>query len=1109
MCYSFLTMLTMLLSVTGTSLSDASTRVFDWSSTPYTAPGGRVFAPLIAEPGSLSIESEVRTWFGNRQLGETVGTSDGAVLGLDVKMKRRPAGVDALADLQAYEILGGAASLVRIGKAHERPIDGTLDVAGTAITNGTSLRRQLQPGARVRINGEVGFVESVDSDTTATLRAPHRGATGAEGTVEPLYTWAHPDVVFVGRVADRSVTNEDLSLRVEGSPFRSELVVAPYAGFGQAIDFRGAGAAQGATAWDPQGAFTATVRVWPFIEDYASTGVLVSNGDVEISLQANGVFRGEIETSTGTATLDAPGGLEAPAEDWTFITLRYDPGASPARLELLRGSEVVASTVPTGTLNSSGNPWVIGADETASAGHFTGLLHEIRLYGALLEDDEIAEAIAAPLQGEDTGAPLQRYWPGEAADVGGTDTLFETATVNLAAQDDATLTGWLRASSLDAPELESTVLARGIGPLEHMPANLVGVAGSPGASDEVYRVAQKLSQVTAVYELGESFDNGGIAGAPRIQHVEQTMKGFNDASLVSAGDVAVWPQRGAVKWNRTTSSLVHFDGLGEGPGLRSIDFDGVDGQVSFGTGANNLFTSSFTVDMWVLIRNKTDGQRIITNHDVSGTDASITVTFFNNALQQVRIAFAYTPVPPFPILITTDPLDDNVLYHFVWSVELDQVGQTFTTTVHQDGVIVDTLSSAWTNFSLTPSQNPLIVGGPTTGEVGIHFDGIIGELTMFSGALSNEKAREYAMLDKRGLPNLAHYYPAREKDYSSTTLTDVAGSVNGTFSGGVKWQGCLPLTNPLHQIDYYLRELSGVDWTDLDFSDAYSLWPKASSHVWVSQTDTADYSILINEAMLGVGGFSLWRRSQAIELSGTWSVSADSKTLNGVGGSALSELSNNSVVSIGGEHALVDRIPSNNEIRVASPHKSGATSVEVLASNYVLSFGQVGDPEALTPLSSISQFLELTTSYPDSLPEQVRVARRWIQDPGTETTQLVAPNLVRLWADRFRYSKVSNQRNADLYDAAPIFTIDSRLALPGPAKAEARRAMALFGKRRLTVHASTVEYAHPGELLAGKPYTVVSDEIQGGSGQFLILSSTWFPASERMSFVGFGKDIEA
>ena len=1095
-------MLTLLFSVTGTHLSTLEAKTFDFSSRTIHAPGGRVFIDAIEDAGRVVLPDRIRARIGDE-------SPDALESSLTVDLVRHVQGEDVLSDLADYHFDRSAAMLMGIGKMPEATLPGTVEASGATLTGtGTSFLRDCPPGSRMSIEGEVAIVESVESNTSLTLTQAMKASTSSSpALVQPLYTLAHPRVMAMGVVADNGfkMSNDDASFKVEVvHEGLQNQIVNTYKGFGNGIDMRGAGSADTQTVFDPDGDFTIGIQFVGFLEDVSQASTLMSNGDIELVHLATGKIKGTIETSSGTQTVETANEAYGP-DLYTFAHLRWDE--SEAQLDLLLDGIVVDTAATTGTLNTSGNDWVLGADETKIAQQWTGIFREARLYSSFLDDDTISESIQGPLRDVDLDAPLVLYYTGEA---GASNDLFEFASANASSPKDATLVGWERAPGFDAPEIAGTIIPRGLGYLEHLPARNVGLAGATGASNEVWHLADKpLQDVHHVYEEGESgdADAGDIDDAQEIVSRHQTMKSWLDATL-TAGQVAAYPKGGAVMLNRIASSDISADVSGESIGVRSMMFDGVTSQINMGTGANTLLATDFTMFFSITpLDLQTDDQYIVSSLNSTAT-AGIAIIFNLDVgfIRRIRFGVFGLDAAPFALQLTSASIGDSVqpssTIDFAWTVS--KTGGTVSGVLIQDGVEVDSASVSGVTL-VSPSTQNLLLGAVPAGLTGSRYKGSIAELAVFDESKTTAFIRENRAKDKTGIAGLVHYYPTRLQSYPVATLIDEVGSLDGTMTD-IEWRGGLTPTAGAAIAEHYVRHESAIKSESVDFSGIYQ-WPTGPLHVYVQALESLFIEDFLYEVINSFNGWYKWLPPEPDVLAGT--VSATGAAVTG-SGTSFTSIGLPAAISFKEETHSIKSIESDTALTLVTEHQ-GATSVSAIVHQPKLSFGWIEDPDGASinhSFGAVGQpaVLEIETELTGDLPAEFRQAYRWIHAPGREVSQLVDLERVRLWEKEYRLDSQPDARNQSLAGDRPKYEVLARWVRADDSAAEGRRQKSIYKIRR---QKGTAVVQDPLALVrAGDFVRITHTEVEGGVGDFLVREAQRVPSLPEVSLEIWGAEAD-
>lgn len=172
-----------------------------------------------------------------------------------------------------------------------------------------------------------------------------------------------------------------------------------YEGYGPAPVFPdGQGAYCTWETWDFTDA-TISRRFWFPLEDWDSGGTrtLFSNDDVKIQLVDRKV-RLVMAFSGGNKTIDSYP-LPRP-EAWYWIRVSYLD--SSLTLKLYVDGELINTKTGSGTRTKSGNTWTIGANQAASGEFFNGLMHDMRQFSAVIDEDISDQQEAGTLSGSET-----------------------------------------------------------------------------------------------------------------------------------------------------------------------------------------------------------------------------------------------------------------------------------------------------------------------------------------------------------------------------------------------------------------------------------------------------------------------------------------------------------------------------------------------------------------------------------------------------------------------------------------------------------------------------------------------------------------------------------
>ncbi|MCP3961301.1 MAG: hypothetical protein GY719_25930 [bacterium] len=1093
--------LTLIATITGASLQAIpAASVLRLSTAPFSESGYR-FEPLITEAPGMAEELAVRLDAGEAPAG------GGGRIRLD--LGRHAAGADRLLPLEAVEYRGGDAWVALVGEGKPFELAGTVTIAAgaTAVAGtGTSFLRDCPPGSKLWTGGRRCEVDSVTSDTALTLTTGHAAAvTAATARVQPLYTLAHPLVLAHGRVEDWSLDHGEPFFAIAPRPTpTAKRFLQQYPGFGPGIYFDGGEKATTPSVIDPGGDFTITCRFFHFLERTAAIQRLMDCNTIDLRLNADHKLAGVIGTSTGSHSLTSPAAV--PFEAVKYAALRWK--SADALLEIVLDSEVVAeNTTADGTLNAIADAFIFGARYTGTTHNLEGVANEFSIWGRYLDDDELLSMIGGPLAISGDLADdddLLGYWPGEA---GVSNDLFEAAEVNADAPNDATLAGsWKRAPvSPDAEELAGVNIPRGLGFCEHARCNSV-MTDAPNDGEELYHIASgtaaadqtmgAIQHVRALYESGESKDLGGITGAPQIVVRANTYKDFLDASLSGAtnNEAAVWHQGGMARLvSRSVGGDVTADFWGEGIGLRSMYFNGVDGIVNYGTSGNAVFTNSFVI----LLRGvrfkdlATVNQVLISNSTLSGPTYGFGV-YLGTSGGPTYLNFFYQPnAASGNAAVTYGPLYDDRTYDidllFKYSAPDWDLG------LFVDGALVDSASQTAIG-AITTSPADLTAGDSADASYAA-FNGYIGELAILSAAKDLDWHRTHLLGDVSTDADLAHHYPARSQDFPAVTVTDEAGSLDGTIGGGFEWRGPLTQTSVRGQVEQEAREDAGLDTSALDLAELYSA-ATDPVHLYMREDQEADLAGVLRGILESVGGWRRWTEPLPAALTGTWSVTAGTGAVTGSSTAALDEIALPALFLTEGEPLAVSVLTSDTALTLAEDHIAGATAAAALVFQPKLRFGFVQAPEGATLTATLppEAVREIQVAYTRELPEVFRVSNRWIHHPGEELPATVAEWRRRLWADELRWKAQRSRRNRRLWAALAIqetdpqapFEREGRFYSPAGARDQARVDRDLFGLRRVV--AAALLYDPAGQVQPGRYFAVENADLPGGLVSFLVRS---------------------
>ena len=306
---------------------------------------------------------------------------------------------------------------------------------------------------------------------------------------------------------------------------------------------------------------------------------------------------------------------------------------------------------------------------------------------------------------------------------------------------------------------------------------------------------------------------------------------------------------------------------------KSLSIDGVNQYVKFSDTTGFPEIAGMTISCW-FFNNGDDGIDRYIWGGITSSNRYVYCTQSNT--NQISVAVRNGDIAGVLNFISNVPV--NAWTHLTVTWESDGIGNLFEQKVYLNGVLAGTDSDTLftpSNANFFPSV--FAIGeyeNATTGPSGRPFDAPIDQVVLWNVVLSESEIKELVQLrdieDHSQYAEVTNWYEFEDDDIVGTTLTDKAGTEDGTLINGATNTVCIPYPYPyqLGAANDTILQLSDGGWSwDFDGVNDYITYPTSpllgssafSLSIWINQETLAnEWAIYkLNEFELAADSSSL------------------------------------------------------------------------------------------------------------------------------------------------------------------------------------------------------------------------------------------------------------
>ena len=175
---------------------------------------------------------------------------------------------------------------------------------------------------------------------------------------------------------------------------------------------------------DLSGSLAGTYMAWIKLDaNYVNTGVVLSQGDLEISVIGN---TNNVRVQLNSGSLELPVSKALTLNQWTHVAVIYDASLSISEQYKIYINGVLEGASGHTTLNSgltsSTDPFTIGKVSSSGINYFKGSIDEVRVFNISLTEDQLQQIVYQEIQ-ENAGKVIGKVVPKEIVDFETSETI--------------------------------------------------------------------------------------------------------------------------------------------------------------------------------------------------------------------------------------------------------------------------------------------------------------------------------------------------------------------------------------------------------------------------------------------------------------------------------------------------------------------------------------------------------------------------------------------------------------------------------------------------------------------------------------------------------------